>query len=150
MRPLLTAALFAPFLGMLAGCAVGGPYDAPCVGRFVPVSDRALERMLGNYPSPGASPSNEIRDTLGNIVPAPKGLDTFADTVVAYEVGSPAPIAEGQDPEAPPGPPGYTPHPWARPPPVSLGNGGSITLRFSKRAIVDVDGPDLFIFEIGP
>ncbi len=39
---------------------------------------------------------------------------------------------------------------WDKPRAVTLGNGGSLTLGFSHEALVDVEGPDLFIFEIGP
>jgi outer membrane protein OmpA-like peptidoglycan-associated protein len=70
--------------------------------------------------------------------------------VVAYEVGVPAPLPEGQDPRMALGPPDYTPDRWALPRAVSLGNGGSITLAFGEGALIDGDGPDLFIWEIGP
>jgi len=136
---------------LLAGCAGRAHYDeATMQGRFIPRSEYELQRTIGSYPSPGANASSDIRDARGNVIPYPAGLSTFAGEVVAYDVGGPAPIPEGMDPTAALGPPDYTASIWERPRAVSLGNGGSITLRFSSRVLVDVDGPDLFIFEIGP
>lgn len=150
MRPCPTFACLASLLFLFAGCAGGAPTHGAEEGRFVPASDRELQRMLGDYPSPGASAASEIRDTQGNVLPYPTGLTTFADQVVDYEAGVPAPIPEGEDPRAALGAPDYKTDPWHRPLAVSLGNGGSLTLRFSDRPLVDIDGPDLFIFEIGP
>ena len=80
----------------------------------------------------------------------PRERAHFADRVVAYEVGSPEPVPEGQDPRTALGPPDYVADKWSRPRAVSLGNGGSITLAFGEGALIDGDGPDLFIWEIGP
>src|SRR6185312_2456304 len=74
----------------------------------------------------------------------------YATRVVAYEVGTPAPIPEGQDPTAALGPPDYTADKWSRPRAVSLGSHGSITLAFGDGALIDGEGADLFIWEIGP
>jgi OmpA-OmpF porin, OOP family len=150
MRPPLLRESFALLLLLLAGCAGQARHGSAGEGRFVPPSDRELQRILGDYPSPGANASNEIRDAAGHALAYPSGLTTFADQVVDYSVGAPQPIPEGEDPSSALGPPDYKADIWDRPHAVSLGNGGSITLRFSDRALVDVDGPDLFIFEIGP
>src|SRR5262245_48330480 len=99
MRSGPTLACLVPFLAVLAGCASGGRYDAPGVGPFVPLNDQGLQRFLGDYPSPGPNAASEIRDPSGNIIPYPAGLDTFADAVVDYTIGSPAPLPEGQDPK---------------------------------------------------
>lgn len=157
MRPLhlrsprlrCTSLAFLLFL-LLTGCAGLARHGSAGEGRFVPASDRELQRILGDYPSPGANASSEIRDAQGHALPYPAGLTTFADQIIAYDVGAPEPIPEGEDPGAALGPPDYKADIWERPHAVSLGNGGALTLRFSDRPLVDVDGPDLFIFEVGP
>jgi outer membrane protein OmpA-like peptidoglycan-associated protein len=148
MEPRGIAAVVAFLLA--TGCssaAVRGPFDT---GRFVPASDQALHELLGDYPSPGPSAWTNMLDEGGKPVVFPKERAHFAERVVAYEVGVPAPIPEAQDPTMALGPPDYTPDKWAKPRAVSLGNGGSITLAFGEGALIDGDGPDLFIWEIGP
>lgn len=148
MRTSPTLAALA-LVSLFTGCGGRSFYDGG-QGPFVPLSDQQLQHVLGKFPSPGANARSEIHDAEGNLVPYPAGLSTFADQVVAYEVGIPEPLPEGEDPKTALGPPDYTVNVWEKPHAVSLGNGGSITLRFSQRAFADVDGPDLFIFEIGP
>jgi outer membrane protein OmpA-like peptidoglycan-associated protein len=80
----------------------------------------------------------------------PRERARYAQRVVSYEVGSPAPIPEGQDPTAALGPPDYIADKWAKPRAVSLGGHGSITLAFGDGALIDGEGADLFIWEIGP
>ncbi len=142
-RPLVLLAL------ALAGCTAGrhGAIDA---SRFVPLSDEELELRLGTYPNPGPSVSQNIVDGAGRVVPFPAARAHFADEVVDYRMGYPAPLPEGQDPRMALGPPDYTTNDRQLPRAVTLGNGGSLTLHFSSGALVDGDGPDLFIFEVGP
>ena len=132
------------------GCTQPGRHGAIDASHFVPRTDAQLHAELGDYPSPGRTRSNEIHDALGHVVPLPTQLAAFADEVIAYEPGIPGSIPEGEDPRAALGPPDYRVDRWDKPHAVTLGNGGSLTLGFSHEALVDVDGPDLFIFEIGP
>ena len=132
------------------GCTYGERHGAVDTSRYVPRSDAQLHAELGDYPSPGGTPSREIHDAHGHVVARPTELSAFADEVIAYEPGVPGPIPEGEDPKAALGPPDYLVDRWDKPHAVTLGNGGSITLGFSHGALVDVEGPDLFIFEIGP
>jgi outer membrane protein OmpA-like peptidoglycan-associated protein len=141
----LLAAVF-----LLAACAPTGRHGAIDASRFVPASDRQLQELLGDYPSPGPSPAGGFRDAEGNAIVFPRERAHFADRVVAYDVGTPAPLPEGQDPTTALGPPDYQPDKWSKPRAVSLGNGGAITLAFGEGALIDGDGPDLFIWEIGP
>lgn len=145
MRPVL---LFAAAL--LASCAPTGRHGPIDASRFVPASDRQLELLLGDYPTPGPSPSAGFHDALGREAAFARERAHFADRVIAYEVGSPEPLPEGQDPLTALGPPDYVADKWSRPRAVSLGNGGSITLAFGEGALIDGDGPDLYVWEIGP
>jgi outer membrane protein OmpA-like peptidoglycan-associated protein len=147
----LLAALAALALLPAMGCArFAGRRGAIDASRYVPRTDAQLRADLGGYPSPGHTPSNDIHDTLGHLVTPPTDMGAFADEVIAYEPGIPAPIPEAEDPTAALGPPDYEVERWHKPRAVTLGNGGSITLGFSHGVLVDNDGPDLFIFEIGP
>jgi OOP family OmpA-OmpF porin len=134
-------------LVLLAACSAHGGFFA---NHFTPLSDEEVERILGDYPSPGPSASTGFLDQSGHPVAFPRERAHFADRVIAYQMGVPAPVPEGQDPRMALGPPDYTPDTWALPRAVSLGNGGSITLAFGEGALIDGDGPDLFIWEIGP
>jgi OmpA-OmpF porin, OOP family len=133
---------------LLLGCA-NGRHGAIDASRYQPMSDQQIFLELGSFPSPGPNPSKDIHDTSGNVVERPSEGLSFADQVVGYEPGIPAPILEGLDPSTALGAPDYQPDSWKLPRAVSLGNGGSITLGFPS-PLIDTDGPDLFIFEIGP
>jgi len=82
-------------------------------------------------------------------VTLPLGDLSFADRVVGYSAGNPAPIPESSEPSAVLGVPDWQtlnePERW-----VTLGCGGSLVVRFDDNALVDLDGPDLYIFEVGP
>lgn len=78
----------------------------------------------------------------------PMGAASFADEVVSFERSArpaePTWDAPGQALGEPdyirPSAPGY----------VSLGCNGVLVLRFVDNVLVDVDGPDLYVFEVGP
>jgi flagellar motor protein MotB len=78
----------------------------------------------------------------------PMGMQSFADKVVEYTVGRPAPNSEiYMDPRNALTPPGVKydkQHGFGA---VSLGCGGSLTVEFTDNALVDINGPDLYIFE---
>ncbi len=88
----LLAALFA------LGCVQPGRHGAIDSSHFVPRSDAQLHAELGDYPSPGRTPTSEIHDALGHLVPLPTQLAAFADEVIAYQPGIPGPIPEGKIP----------------------------------------------------
>ena len=84
----------------------------------------------------------DYTDSRKHVVHFPLGERSFADEVVNYAMGHPEPKpANARDPEAALGVPDYNPK--YRSNSVSLGCGGSLTLRFTDNALVDVDGPDL-------
>lgn len=130
------------FLLIVSGCTradrLGRAIDD---SRFVPKSDRQIEHELGGYPSPGPSATS--------FAEVPDGL-TFAAEVVSFQVGSPPPILEGTDADEALGPPDYRVDNAHPPRMVSLGNGGTLVLRFDGRGLGDVPGPDLFVWEVGP
>ncbi len=80
----------------------------------------------------------------------PLGEISFADDVVAFSVG-PGVVSSHADPEWALGPPDFieATHDNA----VSLGEGGSLTIRFVDNGLIDQDavedGRDLFIYEVG-
>ena len=141
------AAVLLPALGCTHPTGRHGAIDA---SRYVPRTDAQLRAELGGYPSPGRTPSNDIHDRMGHLVAPPTEMGAYADEVIAYQPGIPGPVPEGADPTEALGPPDYQVERWHKPRAVTLGNGGSLTLGFSTGVLVDIDGPDLFIFEIGP
>ena len=81
----------------------------------------------------------------------PLGDLSFADEVVSYEQGTPhGPVGYSQPSEALGGP-NFDPQNsnLEEGNCLCLGCGGSVTLRFTDNALVDVTGPDLYIFEVG-
>ncbi|NUQ71968.1 MAG: OmpA family protein [Polyangiaceae bacterium] len=129
-----------------AGCAGGGytpQFLAPSEDPFFYGHDSGA--FLGPIePIPD-------HDADGNAIRLPRGAASFADEVIEYRMGNPRPVEEGRNAEAALGPPDYQGGPVLEAPrAVSLGQGGSLTLRFADNALIDAEGPDLYIFESGP
>jgi len=81
----------------------------------------------------------------------PGGISSFADEVVSYNVGSGGVIAPYNDPSNALGAPNYTAlNNWLGY--VSLGEGGSIVLKFTDNSLTGSGNSnlDLWIFEVGP
>lgn len=77
----------------------------------------------------------------------PLGDISFADRVVSFIPGNDT-SSPYDDPQTTIGPPDYEStgdgsH-------VALGHGGILTVKFTNNYLIDVDGPDLYVFEIGP
>lgn len=87
-------------------------------------------------------------DGHGGEVFFPMGDVSFADAVERFTVGDPAPHEEAADPEQVLGIPDHAQEDGVRY--VTLGCGGELVLRFEDNALIDVAGPDLYVFEIGP
>jgi|GEM_PF-3110637 len=88
-----------------------------------------------------------FKDSRGNDVYFPNGMASFADEVISYhKVGN---LSEAiSNPAEALGAPNYD---EVRDDSyVALGNGGNIVLKFTDNYLVDVPGPDLWVFEIGP
>ena len=111
----------------------------------------ALGPDVGDSPSLGPAEAVPTQDSAGNPIALPRGAASFADEVVEYRVGGGNPNYEGMRPQAALGPPDYTGGAvTGKPTVVTLGSGGSLTLRFTDNALVDVAGPDLYVYEVGP
>lgn len=104
----------------------------------------------------GCTPESPVAktytDSRGKKVNFPLGDRSFADKVVSCQIGIPAPIAKYKNPQKALGVPDYIDeaHESTGPTSVSLGCGGSITLQFEDNVLIDVPGPDLYVFEVGP
>lgn len=94
------------------------------------------------------TPQSYSDGNRGEVV-LPQGDLSFADTVLAFEIGDAAPTASARNPEAALGPPTY----------VGNNNDGSFTtlgcngmldVQFTDNALIDLEGPDLYVFEVGP
>ena len=98
--------------------------------------------LLGAAPVLGQDPPVYM-DGQGREVTFPQGAASFADTATEYQVGEPAPSrADARDPAQAVGSPNGAS--------LSLGCGGSVVLGFTDNALINVKGPDLYVFEIGP
>lgn len=87
-------------------------------------------------------------DGHGGKVMFPMGDVSFVDAVKGYSRGDPSPSERHGDPAAALGVPDIAEHDDGGY--VSLGCGGELVLGFEDNALVDVAGPDLYVFEIGP
>ena len=93
----------------------------------------------------------EATTTQGSKVVFPSGDISWADAVVSFTPGDPA-ASRSRDPNAALGEPDYQGRDDAADEAtyVSLGHGGELVLEFTDNVLVDGEGPDLAIFEIGP
>ena len=104
-------------------------------------------------PAVGAAKPLCFRDR-GVRVCFPKGAISFADEAVSYTPGTPLPSANRRNPAKALGPPNYHSRQYTTSTTIpqnyiSLGCHGAIVLRFTDNHLVDIPGPDLYVFEIG-
>lgn len=91
--------------------------------------------------------SEEFTDHRGNKITVPGGAESFASRVVEFIPGSPwTSDALDMDPNEILGVPDRAGYSNGKA--VTLGAGGVIVLEF-QRLIVDGDGPDIYVFEVG-
>lgn len=109
--------------------------------------EAALAQQTPAALEPSPSPST-FRTGQGDELSFPLGERSFADYVTEHAPGGPGPAPDR--PEADPsnvlGPPDHVRGDNY----VSLGVGGSVTVAFTDNVLVDVPGPDLVVFEVGP
>ena len=85
-------------------------------------------------------------DGHGKQVYLPYGKISFADEIVSFTKGNPAAIEQSSNPSTAIGIPNYD---GVNSGFVSLGCGGELVLRFTDNALINIEGPDLYIFEVG-
>jgi outer membrane protein OmpA-like peptidoglycan-associated protein len=91
----------------------------------------------------------EYPDGHGGTVYFPLGDMSFADEAISFESGDPAASnPRDRDPKQSLGIPNYDSQNDVNY--TTLGCAGVLTLRFVDNALVDIPGPDLYVFEIGP
>lgn len=78
----------------------------------------------------------------------PMGKISFADSLVSYKVGSPAPIAKYRDSIQCLHEPDYVG--YRTPTFVSLGCEGELIVKFTNNGFMNLPGDDLYIYEVGP
>ncbi|SRX55573.1 OmpA family protein [Aequorivita sp. CIP111184] len=78
----------------------------------------------------------------------PLGKISFADKLLEYKVGLPAPIQKYRDSTQCLHEPNYKN--YQTPNFISLGCGGSLTVEFTDNGFMNLPGDDLYLFEVGP
>jgi len=78
----------------------------------------------------------------------PLGKISFADSVVAFKLGSPKPLPQFRDSLQSLHEPNY--ENYQTPNFTSIGCEGSLTLAFTDNGFMNLTGEDLYIFEVGP
>ena len=103
-------------------------------------------RQTPSFPSPVSR--GQERKSYGE-VSFPLGDLSFADEVVSFTSGVPGARAKRhRTPEAALGIPDYDGVRGNKY--LSLGCGGVLVVKFTDNSLIDIDGPDLHVFEIGP
>ena len=103
----------------------------------------------GQETAPASPSGKSYPGGQGGMVFFPLGDLSFPDEIVSFQSGNPAASNEwDRDPKFTLGPPDYDKSKDVNY--TTLGCGGVLTLRFIDNALVDIDGPDLYVFEIGP
>ena len=80
----------------------------------------------------------------------PLGKIAFADTVVEFKRGNPPAKEPFNNPDNGLGEPDFTTYNTKEPKYVSIGCGGQYTIKFKEVGFIDIEGPDLVFFEVGP
>ena len=95
-----------------------------------------------------SQPAKEYPDGHGGKVLFPLGDISFADEAVSFEAGGPNSGEANNEPSAALGIPDFKR--TGDDSYLTLGCTGTLILRFVDNALVDVEGPDLYVFEVGP
>ncbi len=97
-------------------------------------------------PSSFFAQTKSYPDGHGKFVKLPLGDISFADTVISYKVGNPAPAAKYAVPDSAIGLPDFNNADGGF---VCLGRNGELVVKFNNNALVNIAGPDLYVFELG-
>lgn len=80
----------------------------------------------------------------------PLGRIAFADSLYYFKRGNPPAKKPYNDPENGLGEPDFTTYVTKKPKYVSIGCGGQYAVKFKEVGFIDIEGPDLVFFEVGP
>lgn len=94
-----------------------------------------------------AQVSKEYDNGHGGKIKLPLGDMSFADKVISFQPGTPPALKENSMPKDATGIPDFNEQKIKGF--VSLGTGGELVLAFTDNALVNIEGPDLYIFEVG-
>ncbi|MAL59138.1 MAG: hypothetical protein CMC14_03740 [Flavobacteriaceae bacterium] len=119
-------------------------------GDVIKASEKARKEFYKNNPGwygEAATTGNTYRDSRNKFIYLPLGELSFADNILSHNLGDPAGsntqgalgIPDMDDIDFPDGDPRI----------CNIGIKGQLTLEFTNNAIVDVNGPDLYVFEMG-
>ncbi len=119
-------------------------------GDVIKASEKARKEFYKNNPGwfgEGTTSGNTYRDSRDKFIYLPLGELSFADNIISHDLGNPAGsntlgalgIPDMDDIDFPDGDPRI----------CNIGIKGQLTLEFSNNAITDVNGPDLYVFEMG-
>lgn len=106
----------------------------------------SLVLILASLPGWAQSAAKEYPDGHGGRISIPMGDISFADEVVKYDKGSPRANPLASDSTQALGVPNYR---GGISHFAELGCGGSLVVRFTDNVIMDMPGPDVYIFEVG-
>ncbi len=104
--------------------------------------------VLSGAAGDAAAQTKEYPDGHGGSVSFPLGDASFADALTSFVIGAPDGGPAASDPRTALGVPDYVAGPETGA--VTLGCGGVLTASFTDNALIDVAGPDLYVFEVGP
>lgn len=118
--------------------------------QFLARAETAKKEFENKNPGWHASKENEGEayiDSRGKMIYLPFGDLSFADKVISHVLGKPA----GSNASGAIGPPDFALELFNKADPriCNLGERGVLTLQFTDNAISDVNGPDLYVFEMG-
>ncbi len=106
----------------------------------------ALIILLTSLATKAEGQGLSYNDGHGGKVYLPLGNKSFADEVVSFTKGDPAAVELYSDPFVSLGIPDFDAGDKGF---VSLGCGGTLILKFNDNALINMEGPDLFVFEMG-
>jgi hypothetical protein len=127
-------------------------FQAPRISRLTALAAIVISPVSGIWCTTSVAQAQEaltVRDSRGQNVVFPNGKRSFADRVVSFKKGSPFTTdSRAQNPQKVLGVPDLSEDENENY--LALGTGGSLVVEFTDNYLVDINGPDLWIFEIGP
>lgn len=118
------------------------------VMRILIIIKISLVSAFANFLIAQVDYDNLYRTDNSSSIYLPLGEISFADSVVDYQIGKPAPYKRYSDSKQCLNAPNYIS--YSQPTYLSLGCGGSLTVFFKDNGFMNLPGYDLYIFEVGP